>query len=159
MKKTWGIIVLIIWFMWVTWSGLRELWSPNSTNYFIFDSNGAAFLAYAFGVVLLILHVATLYYLFKPTKTGFYTALSATLIMLLQGFVTVWLVLSNLDGVKAAYIERRRERGLSVRPELYERMFTTEAMIGLLAFTALIFGVILFLLVRNRKYFDSKRDH
>jgi len=94
-------------------------------------------------------------YLFRPRPAGFYVALSALAFSIIQSIVSVSLALSDLPGVRQAYAAGREARGLSVREEALDTMFTPRAMYLMLVLLVLINAVAAFLITRNRGYFFS----
>ena len=65
------------------------------------------------------------------------------------------LALSDLSGVRQAYAVGREARGLSVREEALDMMFTPRAMFLVLALLVLISAVAASLIIRDRGYFFS----
>jgi hypothetical protein len=157
MKKSAGIIILIVWFIWSVGTDLNALIRPAATtDFYIFSSNGLAALALFFAIGIFLLDAATVWFLFRPRPVGFYVALSALGLSLIQSFVSVGLAVTDLSGVRQAYVVGRRARGLSVsRPEALDMMFTPGAMYVILTVLLLITAVIAFLIVWNRNYFFS----
>lgn len=157
-KKTPTIIILIVWFIWSTGRDLNALIRPTSTtDFYIFSSNGLAALSLFFAIGVFLLDAATVWYLFNPRPAGLYVALSALALSLIQSIVSVSLAVSDLSGVRQAYVVGRRARGLSVsRPEALDMMFTPFAMYVILTVLLLITAIVAFLIVWNRSYFFSK---
>lgn len=156
-RKTAGIIILIVWFIWSTGRDLNALIRPTATtDYYIFSSNGLTPLLFFFAITVFVLDAATVWYLFQPRRAGFYVALSALALSLVQSIVSVSLAVSDLSGVRQAYVVGRRARGLSVnRPEALDMMFTPGAMFVVLTVLILITALFAFLIVWNRAYFLS----
>ena len=154
MKKTAGIVILICWFILSTATGLYGLIrATDSTDYYVFSSNGLTPLFFFFVVGVFLLDAATVVYLFRPRPAGFYVALSAVALSLIQNIVSVNLALSDLPGVRDAYGASREARGLPVRQESLDRMFTPQGMYIVLGVVLLLNAVVLFLIIRNRGYF------
>ncbi len=154
MKKSAGIIILIVWFIWSTGIDLYTLITASaSTDFYILSSNGLTPLFFVFALGVLLLDAATVFYLFQPRPLGFYVALSALGLALLQSIVSVSLALSDLEGVRQAYVASREARGLSVREDGLDLMFTPAAMYLVLGVLVLISAVGAFLTIRNRNYF------
>ena len=154
MRKTPGIIILIVWFIWSAGRDLDNLIrSTGTTDYYIFSTNGLTPLFFVFAAGVFLLDAATVYYLFRPRPPGFHVALSALALSLVQSIVSVSLALSDLPGVKEAYAAGREARGLSVRREALDTIFTPPAMLVVLAVAVVLIALIAFLVVRNRGYF------
>lgn len=152
--KRLSIIILVIWFTWSAGSDLYNLLRTTaSTDYYIFSSNNLTALFFLFGVVIFLLDALTVYFLFRPAPAGFYVGLSALAVSLIQNIMSVLLAVSDLPGVRAAYAAGREARGLSVREEALDMMFTPGAMYFVLALLVLLKAVIAFLIIRNRRYF------
>ena len=158
MRKTPGIIVLIVWFIWSAGKDLDNLIrSTGTTDYYIFSTNGLTPLFFVFAAGLFLLDAATVYFLFRPRPVGFHVALSALALSLVQSVVSVGLALSDLPGVKEAYAAGREARGLSVRREALDTIFTPPAMYAVLAVALVLIAVIALLVVMNRGYFRPSR--
>ena len=153
MKKRLPIIILIIWFIWSAVSDLNNLVGTSSTDYYVFSSNNLTPLFFLFGVVIFLLDALTVFYLLRPRPPGFYIAFSALALSIIQSVLSVSLAVSDLPGVRDAYAAGREARGLSVRQEALDMMFTPAAMYAVLALIVLLTAVIAFLLIRNRAYF------
>ncbi|HEU4509447.1 MAG TPA: hypothetical protein VFR78_14470 [Pyrinomonadaceae bacterium] len=156
-KKTATIIILIVWFIWSTGTDLNALIRPTATtDFYIFSSNNLAPLLFFFAITVFLLDAATVWFLFSPRPAGFYIALSALGLSLIQSVVSVSLAVTDLSGVRQAYVVGRRARGLSVtRPEALDMMFTPGVMYAILTVLLLITALIAFLIVWNRAYFFS----
>ena len=154
MKKSAGIIILIVWFIWSTGRDLYTLLTASTTaEFYIFSSNGLTPLFFVFALGIFLLDAATVFYLFQPRPVGFYVALSALGLSLLQSIVSMSLTLSDLSGVREAYVASREARGLSVREEALDMMFTPAAMYLIFGVIVVITAVAAFLIIRNRSYF------
>lgn len=160
MKKTPGVIILLVWFMWSTGRDVDNLIRfRGTTDFYIFSINGLTSLYFAFMIGMLLLDGAVVYYLFRPSPKGFYLALSALAWSLIENIVSVTLALSDLQGVREAYATGRELRGLSVRREALDMIFTPQAMSVAVAVVLVLYSIVAFLIVRNRRYFfrdDSK---
>ena len=155
-KKTVTIIILIVWFIWSAGKDVDNLIrATGTTDYYIFSSNGLTPVFFFFAVAVTLLDAATVSYLFRPRPAGFYVALSALALSVIQSIISVSLALSDLSGVRQAYAAGREARGLSVREEALDTIFTPEAMYLVLALLVLINAVAAFLIVLNRDYFFS----
>ena len=154
MKKNAGIIVLIVLFVYSAVKGLDVLLrSGASADYYIFATNDLTPLFFIYAIAAFILDALTVYFLFRPRSFGFYTALSSLALSFVYGVATFFLVLADLPGVKNAYAAGREARGLPVRRETLEMLFTPAAWGIVWAATVLFLAVIAFLVIRNRRYF------
>lgn len=157
MKKRVGIYILMVWFIWSAGSGVNTLLRASaSTDYYIFSSNGLTALFFFFAIAVFVLDAATVWFLFRPRPVGFYTGLSALALSLIQTIVSVNLAMSDLPGVRRAYVAGRQARGLSVsREEALDMMFAPGTMYVILGVIVLLTAIVAFLLVWNRRYFFS----
>lgn len=156
MKKTWGIIVLIVWCLWTVSRDVMSLFpSADSVDRAVYEANGLGIVFFGLAIIAMMLQVATIYFLFKPAKIGLYVGLATVLWCVLQNFAATVFIISNLDGAKVAFTASRTARGLSVEPELYDLMFTPVAMMGLLALSVLVNAIVAFLFLLNRRYFSA----
>jgi hypothetical protein len=154
MKKTVGIIFLTIWFAWSTISDLTNLIGfSGTTDYYVFSVRGLTLLYLAFLVFMLAFDAATVYSLLRPSKTGFYTGLTSLVVALIENIISISIALSNLQGVREAYIRSREMRGLFVKEDFLERVFTPQGMYITLIILVGLYLTMAFLIVRNRNYF------
>lgn len=159
MKKNAGIIILIVLFIYSAVKGLDVLIrSSSTTDYYVFATNGLAPLFFIYAAAALILDALTVYFLFRPRPLGFYTALSSLALSFVYGIATFVMVLADLPGVKNAYAAGREARGLPVRRETLEMLFTPTAWGIVWGATVLFLAVIAFLVIRNRRYFFSNQS-
>ena len=130
--------------------------SADSVDRAVFEANDIAGLFFVMVIGSIVMETAAVFYLFKPATIGFYLGLAAVLWSVLGNIVVTVLILIDPETSKAAYIASRVARGLSVRPELYDAMFTPVGMTGILAFAILLNALVAFLLVWNRRYFSTR---
>ncbi|GFD88901.1 hypothetical protein KUL152_11270 [Tenacibaculum sp. KUL152] len=157
MKKSKSVILLIVWFMWATGKDLDAIVRYGITSdYYVFASNDLTSIFFIFAFSVFSLNTATVYYLFKPEKAGIYAAFIALGIALLQNVVTTLMALGNLQGVRDAYAAGREVRGLSVREDTLNLIFTPEGIYTSLAVMIAFYAVIGFILFKNRGYFNAE---
>lgn len=125
------------------------------TDYYIFSVNGLLPLFFALVLTIFLMNITTIYSLFKPHFLGFYTALGSLAGGLILSAIGLMLALDNLPAVRGAYEASRIVRGLTVREEVLDMIFTPQGMIYSLASVAVFYVIVLFFTLRNRRYFYS----
>jgi hypothetical protein len=158
MKKKKSIIALVVWFLWAAGQDLDSIARFSiKSDYYIYSDNHLAPLFFVFSFTIFLLNVSTVYYLFRPYYAGFYTGLAALCVAASQGILTIFMALSDLPGVRVAYEAGREVRGLPVRQEALDMIFTPNAMysgLGVMLFLYLLVG---YYLVKNKSYFFDRR--
>jgi hypothetical protein len=159
MRKIWGIIVLIIWFLWLLGRNVMSVLSwGDSMDMAIYSGQGLTPLFFVMATGAFDLELSTLFFLFRPARMGLWLGLASVIWSVSQGAVVTALAIADLETAKAAYIASRQARGLSVRPELYDALFSPSGLIGVLGVVILINAVVALLLLLSRRYFDTGRS-
>lgn len=86
--------------------------------------------------------------------TGFWIGISAIGSSLLFNGISLSLALKDLESVRKAYEISRQARGLVVREELLNKIFTPEGMQATFAFSALFSIAAILIVLRNKWYFN-----
>lgn len=156
MQKSKSVIFLLIWFMWSAGQDLDLLVRHQiKTDFYIFQFNGLTALFFVLATTVFALNIMTIYSLFKPYFVGFYTAIASLSIGLLHNAISLKLAINNLQGIRDAYQTGREIRGLSIREEALDMIFTEQGMYYSLA-SILVFYILVFVFVlRNKAYFYS----
>ncbi len=158
MKKPWGIILLIIFFLWTLSRDVISLFPwADSVDRAVFAGNGLTLLFFVLVIGAILIETTAVFFLFKRARIGFFVALAALLWSVLQNTVVTVLALSNLDTAKQSFIASRTARGLPVQPEAYDLMFTPVGMLAVLALAVMVNAFVALLLFLKRKYFFSDR--
>ena len=156
MKKTKTIYFLIIWFMWAVGKDGEILYRfETTTDYFAFSNAGISVLFFVFAGLVLILNFASLVFLIRPKALGVYVALSALLAALTQNIVTIAISLSDIEGLRQAYIISRESRGLPIREEFLYFIFSAMGIGVTFGAMLLFYLLIAFLIYRNKNYFSQ----
>ncbi|MCP4349571.1 MAG: hypothetical protein GY795_29165 [Desulfobacterales bacterium] len=157
MNKSKSVVFLIIWFMWSAGKDLDNLVRYSiSTDYYIFSSNGLVPLFFIFGFSTFILNTSSVYFLCKPLRLGYYYILAALAVSAVQNITALLLAIPNLTGVRESYTIGRELRGLKVREEALDMIFTTEGMCSSLGFALAIYVLVAFFVVRKKAYFQNE---
>jgi hypothetical protein len=156
MQKSKSVIFLLIWFMWAAGQDLDLLVRHQiKSDFYIFQFNGLTILFFVLATTVFALNIMTIYSLFKAYFVGFYTAIASLSIGLLYNAIGLSLALKNLPGVREAYQTSREIRGLSIREEALDMIFTEQGMYYSFA-AMLVFYILVFIFVlRNKDYFYS----
>lgn len=122
-------------------------------DYFVWESIGVPFLHFLFSFTSLALTVSALTVLLKPRPAGYMICLIAASWSAIYGALVTWLALRDLPGVREIYLSGREIRGLSVREEAADLIFTPTGMLGSYGLALLFWSVVIFLLWRRRDWF------
>jgi hypothetical protein len=150
-----SIILLIVWFLWAAGKDLDVLARYSSTSdYYIFSSHGMPWLFFVLAGAVFLFNSASVFYLFRPQPVGYPVLLGSLLAGVVQGgVVSLLLALDDLPGVRQAYEIGRELRGLPVRPEAMDLIFTPTAMWVSAGLAVAVYGVLMWLVRRNRSFF------
>lgn len=155
MKKSKSIILLIVWFIWAAGKDLDAIVRFGlSTDFYVFSLNNLTPLFFVFAFTVFVLNTATVYCLFKPNPKGLYIAMNALVIAATQNIFTFCLALRDLDAVRSVYAASREARGLSVREEALNMIFSQQGMYTSLLIMCVLYLVIGFLVFKKRTYFE-----
>jgi len=154
MNKGKSIVFLTVWFLWASGQDLDSIARYSiKSDFYVFSSNNIAPVFFIFAFLVFILNIATVYYLFKPSHLGFKTALSALGLSVIQNTVSLFLALNDISGVREAYSKGREIRGLSIREEALDMIFTPSALYSGIGVMLFLYFFVAFFVVRNRYYF------
>ena len=149
-----SIILLIVWFIWVTGKDLDGLARFGITSdYYIFSSIGAAWAYFAMAGAVFLLNAASVFYLFRPQPVGYSVLLCALVAGIGQNLVTTLLAVRDVLGVREAYEIGRELRGLPVRQEAMDMIFKPSALWLAAGLAVLVYVALAALTRRNRPYF------
>jgi len=149
-----SIVVLIIWFIWSAGQDLDNIVRhAMKADYYVFSSNGMESVFFFLVFAIFLLNASAIYYLFKPDKWGLYTAFGALLLAAFENAVALSLAIRDLPGVREAYERGREIRGLPVREEAMNMLFTEESMYYAAGIMLIAYFLMSFLVFRNVRYF------
>lgn len=153
------IILLIVVFIWSFGKSIEQLLRySTSTDYFIFSHNGIGFLFFVFLIILLLLYGLTIWFLWKPKPIGFWIAISSLIVSSMENVVTFSIAINNIESVKNAYALSRQARGLIVRKEAIEMIFSPGVMYIMLGFAVCLAFLWAALLIWKKSYFALQRS-
>ncbi|MES2353011.1 MAG: hypothetical protein V4568_01210 [Pseudomonadota bacterium] len=156
MRKTKGIIFLIVWFIWAAVKDISCLIRPDvATDYYILSSVGLGALFFVMALAVFILNTVSVFYLFKPRPTGLLILFNALVAAVVQSTVTIVVTLSNLPGAREAYVNGRQQQGLPIRNEaamntIFSSSTMTLAWLMMIAF----YATVAYFVYRNKAYFQ-----
>jgi len=154
MKRPVAIWFLIIFFIWAVGKDIQLVVTHKiSTDYAVFQHYEMLQIFYVFATVIFILDFLTSYFLVRPRKIGFWIALSSIVTSIVYSGLSLTLSIRDLQAVRTAYEIHREARGLIVRKELLDKIFTPEGMQATFAFSALVSVAACLIIVRNKRYF------
>ena len=154
MDKGKSVIFLIVWFLWAAGQDLDSIVRYSiKSDFYVFSSHNMAPVFFVFAVLIFILNLTTVYYLFKPSFLGFKVALSALGVAVIQNIVLLLLALNDIPGVREAYSKGREIRGLPIREEAMDMIFTPSALYASMGIMLLLYVLVGFFIIRNKEYF------
>lgn len=153
-KKTKSIIGLIIWFIWATGKDVEALLRHATTaDYQVLASYGVGPLFFVLALSVLVLNAASVYFLFRPALRGLKVIFAALIAAAIQNTIVLLFSLRDLSVVRDAYVHGRNARGLPVREEALDLIFTPGGMVGSVVLALAVYALLAFLAYRNRPYF------
>jgi hypothetical protein len=153
------IILLMVWFFWATGKDLDALVRHSVlTDYYIFSAAGIPWLFFVMAIPVFLLNTATIYFLFRPQRAGLWVLLNALVAGAVQNIVTISFALPNLANVREAYARARELRGLPVREEALNMIFTPDAMAATVIVMLSLYALLAFIAYRKRQYFRGPED-
>lgn len=154
LKRPKIIILLLIVFLWLFGKNLEHLLRFSiSPSYHLLAQVNMESIFFVFRFLLFILYGGTVWFLWKPRHIGFRLALSSLIVSFLKNTMTLSIGINNIDTAKNAYVIWRQARGLPVREEPLNMMFTPS---GMYISFGIAFGVTLLLAILSlwkRSYF------
>ncbi len=154
MNKTKGVIFLIVWFMWSAGQDLEMIARYSlKADYYIYSSVGLPWLFFVFAFGIFSLNIVTIFYLFRPLYIGYFTAIASLVLGAVQNITRLTLALDDLPGVRKAYENGRELRGMPIREEAMNMIFTPGSMQTAMYATLALYTVVLFFTIKNRSYF------
>lgn len=154
MSRPRSTILLIIWYLWAAGRDLDALARYSTTSdFYVFSSLGAPWLFFLLAGAVFLLNAASVYYLFRPQPVGYPVLLVALAAGAVQNLVTFALALNDIAGVREAYEIGRELRGLPVRQEALDMIFTPGAMWAAAGLSLAVYAALAWLVHRNRPVF------
>ncbi len=153
-------ILLIVWFLWAAGKDLDALARYSTTSdFYVFSSHGAPWFFFLLASLVFLLDAASVFYLFRPQPMGYPVLFAALVAGAVQNLVTLALALNNTAGVREAYEIGRELRGLPVRQEALDMIFTPSAMWIAAGLSLAVYAALAWLAHRNRPFFFGPVGH
>ena len=152
------VLLLWVWFMWSAGKGLEALARHSATSdFYALASAGVSGLFFPMGITVVSLSALAAYCIWKPrpwTLRIVFVALGAGL---LQNAITFGCAIRDLPGVREAYARGREARGLRVREEALDLMFTVQGAWAGALLTVLLYAAMAALAHKQRLLLSSPR--
>lgn len=156
MPKSRIVVFLIVWFLWATGKDLDALVRYSITSdFYVLSSVGLSWLYFAMGFAVFLLNTASVFYLFRPQPVGQRVLFNALVAAAVQSAITLSFALNDLSGVREAYARGRELRGLAVREEALDMIFSQSAMLLATAVMLGMCALVAFATYRSKPYFDG----
>jgi hypothetical protein len=148
------VILLLVWFFWAAGKDLDALVRHSVyTDYYIFTAAGVPWIFFFMVIGVFLLNTATIYFLFRPQRAGLWVLFNALIAGAVQNIVTIAFALPNLASVREAYARSRELRGLPVREDALNMIFTPSTMATTVVLMLCLYALIAFIAHRKRQYF------
>lgn len=155
-----SLIFVVVVFIWGSGQVLDSIVRyPIKVDYYLWQSLGLPWAYFGIQFFSLALLVAALTVLFRPRQIGLQICLAQATWMAIYGAISTLLVQRDIAGVREIYIAGREVRGLSVRPEAADMIFTPIGIWSSYGFIVLFACVVAVMLWRKRSWFyrDEQR--
>ncbi len=130
LKRPKTIIVLLVIYIYFFLKGIeRAFLFSSSPDYYLFTQAGVGFVYFILSIPILILTGVTIQYLWKPKPIGLWIALSGLALDLANNLVSFFISIQSPEIMQQAYILYREARGLPVRPENIDRIFSPSGIL------------------------------
>ena len=158
MNKPKSVIFLMVFFGWSAGAGLDSIVKFTVlADYNIYLANGVPWVFFAFSIPIFGLNILTLYSLFTPHWLGLYFALSSLAMSVIHNTSSLLLSLKDLPAAKETYAISREARGLTVRDEAMDKIFSTNVMLSTMVVMFIFYAVVAFYVYKNRDYFSGNQ--
>lgn len=152
------ILFLSFYFAWVLIKDIASLlFYKTSTDYLLLKQIGftSPTLFAGIMIILIIAELMALWFLVQPRLMGFWIAIVAVVLSAIESVAMVLISLTDLDAARQAYILSRQARGLSIRENAMNMIFSPNVMYVTLAFVLGFAAVLIALLVWKKEYFNE----
>lgn len=160
MSRPKSIIFLIVWFIWAAGKDLDSLARFSTTSdYYIYSSSSLVWLFFVFAGAVFLLNAASVWYLFRPEPIGQQVLLVALGAGAAYTVATLGMALSDIAGAREAYEVGRELRGLPVREEALNAIFTPQAVLIGGGLTVLVYLALGGLVMRSKPFFFGPSEY
>ena len=154
---------LFVFFLWAVGKDFQLMVThQQGVDYFIFEHYSQLTLFYVFMSATFLLDFTASYFLIRPRPAGFWVCLAAIAVGVIYNYLALSYALSDLQGVRDAYVMSRELRGLPAREANLDKIFTTEGMRAVFGLASFFAAIGAALVIYNRKYFsvrEAEEDH
>jgi hypothetical protein len=127
-SRPWLWWFLVLFFLWSVGKDFQVMIThQRGVDFYIFDQRGLSTLFFAFLSATFLLDFGASFALFRPGGKGFWVCIAALAVGMIYNTLALNLALSDLDGVKKAYIAGRELRGIPANLEATAKIFTPKA--------------------------------
>jgi hypothetical protein len=152
-KRPRTLSILLVFLLWVDARTFGSLVFPKTSgSYHFFVALDAVWVHFLFGAVTVALAVTATGYLWKASAGWANAVLIAFGVYALQTVIETAVMLRNLPLARTAYAAGREMRGLPVRPDRLDEMFTAQGMYMAAGWTLLILAVLAVAAWRRRDF-------
>ncbi len=154
-----SLIFVLVLFIWGSGQVLDSIVRYSiKIDYYLWESLGLPWVFFAIQFASLSLLVAALTVLWEPRPLGLKICLAQAGWMTVYGVISTALIFRDIPGVREVYMLGREIRGLSVRPEAADLIFTSNGIWSTLIFSV-IFALLIALIVwQQRWWFIDAED-
>lgn len=160
MNRPKSIVLLVVWFLWAAGKDLDSLARFSTTSdYYIYSSNSLVWLFFVSVGAVFLLNAASVWYLFRPEPIGQWVLLVALGAGAAYTAATLGMALSDMAGAREAYEVGRELRGLPVREQALNAIFTPQAVLVGGGLTVLVYLALGGLVLRNKSFFFGTSEY
>lgn len=153
-KRPKSIWILLVIFAWASLKGIELVVRGNSSlDAQLLHSAGLGGIALPWLISIVVLDVATVFYLVRPAPIGLVIGVAASIWSAIETTVAFLLARANPTVARDAYLASRESRGLPVRPEAADLVVDPTVNLVLLLMSLAVTALCVILLLRNGPYF------
>ncbi len=154
-----ALIIVFTLFVWDSGQVLDSIVRYSiKIDYYLWESLGLPWVFFVTQFASLALLVAALTVLWEPRPFGLKICLFQSAWMAVYGIISTTLIFRDIPGVREVYMLGREVRGLSVRPEAADLIFTTNGIWSTLIFSVVFALIIAFIVWQQRLWFIGAED-
>jgi hypothetical protein len=153
-SRPWLWWFLVVFFLWSVGKDFQLMVThQRGVDFYIFDARGWSTVFFGFLSATFLLDFGASFALFRPSAKGFWVCLAALVVGMIFNLIALNLALTDLEGVKQAYIAGRELRGMPANPEATAKIFTPEGMKASILVSSFLSIIGIGALVAVRSYF------
>lgn len=156
LKRDWGLIFLWVAAIWGAGKALEVLARfATVSDYAILSAHGLGWLFFVVAGINLMLWVTFTYYLTRPAPVVVTVGFAALAYNALYNGAMTFVLMQDLPAARTAYAVSREARGMPVREETLNAVFSVSGIWGSFLLSLLIMAIVAVMLWRKRRWFGA----